>query len=326
MLCETIASIKSMEQPPDEILLVDDGSSDGSVSKVQQRHQDVRIVLMPEHTGRPAAVRNAALRAARHRYVLLCDNDIQLAPDAVDQLMRAMRSQPDVAVCSAVVVFDDKPGRIEVRAHPLHFLCWSTALRVRDLAEAKARGPCPGIGCGIQLVDREAAAQGGLFDENLALGWMDDGDLHLRLTLFGYRCLSVPGAVTVHRRARKVSRIYGQVHNRWYLLLSHYQLRTLIVIAPALVVFELLLIGYLIRSGEGGSYMRALRDVWAKRPQIRAQRRKVQVQRRLPDKHVLSVLDLDLPRHLRDRKSLVSVFHRLSASFRCYWFIGLLFL
>jgi GT2 family glycosyltransferase len=321
-VAETIASLKELRDGPDEIILVDDGSTDTSLATVRTRHPDVRILPMPDHTGRPAAVRNLALRNARHRYVLLCDNDMQLAADAMAHLMSTMRSAPDMAVCSGVVVSDDNPTLIEVRARPLHFLCWTTALQERTLVEARAKGVQLGVGCGIQLVDREVAVTAGLFAENLALGWMDDGDLHHRLHLFGYRCLSVPDAVVIHQRVRKVSRAYGQIHNRWFLLLSHYELRTLMVLAPALVVFELLLIAFMALSGEVGNYVRALRDVIAELPQIRALRRSVQQQRRLRDKQLLSALDLDLPRHLRDRRTIVTAFRWLSAGFRCYWLIA----
>jgi len=323
LVCDTIASIKATWSPPAEILLVDDQSTDQSVAMVRARHPDVRIVPMPDHTGHPSAVRNAALRATRHGSVLLCDNDVHLAPDAVQHLMATMQSHADAAVCSAVVVYDDDPGSIQMRAHPLHFLCWSTALQERTLAEARARGGArDGIGCGIQLVAREQAAAAGLFDENLTLGWMDDADLHHRLNILGYRCLSVPEAVVVHRRVRSVSRIYGQIHNRWYVMLSHYQLRTLIVIAPALVMFELLLLGYVLLSGEAGSYVRALRDVVAKLPQIRELHRRVQGGRRVSDKQVLSAIDLGLPRHLMGRKGLVLLMRPLSLCLRWYWSIA----
>lgn len=323
---ETIASIKALTHPPDEIILVDDGSTDASLAIAGTRHPDVRILPMPGHTGRPAAVRNEALRVARQRYVLLCDNDVQMAADAVTHLMATMRSSPDVAVCSAVVVSDDKPTVIEACAHPLHFLCWSTAPGEHTLAKAQAAGPKPGIGCGIQLVDREAGAAAGLFDQNLALGWMDDGDLHYRLILFGHQCLSVPAAVFVHRRGREVSRVYGQIHNRWYILLSHYQLRTLIAIAPMLILFELLLMSHLVLSRETGTYLRALRDVIAKLPQIREQRRRVQRGRRVADKHFLCALDLGLPRHLREKKRLVLLMRLCSLGFRWYWSLARLVL
>lgn len=319
---ETISSIKAMEHPPDEILLIDDGSTDDSLATVAMRHPDVRILPMPDHTGRPAALRNAALRSARHRYLLLCDNDVVIAPDAMQHLIATMRSSPDVAVCSGVVVSDENRSLVQTRARAMHFLCWSTALRERTLAEARARGPQLGIGCGIQLLDREMAVTAGLFDESLALGWMDDGDLHFRLMLLGHPCLSVPAAVVVHGRARNVSRTYGQVHNRWYILLSHYQVRTLIAIAPALILFELLLITQMVLSGGAGSYVRALRDVMAKVPQIREQRRKVQRGRTVADKHVLCARDLDLPRHLRHRKGLVLLLRSFSLVFRGYWSVA----
>jgi len=319
---DTITSLKALQDPPDEILLVDDGSTDGSLAAVRVCHPDARIVPMPQHTGRPAAVRNQALRNAHYQYMLLCDNDIQLAPDAVAHLLATMRSAPNVAVCSTVVVADDAPDLIQALARPLHFLCWSTALQERTLAEAQANGPRPGLGCGIQLLDVEMATAAGLFDENLALGWMDDGDLHHRLNLLGYRCLSVPEAVVFHQRERNVSRTYGQIHNRWRMLLSCYQLRTLIVIAPALAVFELLLMAHMLVAGEIRSYASALRDVIAGLSEIRALRRKIQRDRRVADTHLLSALDLDLPRHLRGRSGLISALRCLSTGFRWYWLIG----
>jgi GT2 family glycosyltransferase len=327
LVADTVTSIKKLEAPPDEILLVDDWSTDDSLARVRMRHPDVRIVSMPDHTGRPAAVRNEALRAATHRYVLLCDNDVHLAPDAVQHLVATMQSHVDAAVCSGVVVFEDDPHSIQMRAHPLHYLCWSTAFQERTLAEARAQGERDGIGCGTaQLVAREPAMAAGLFDENLAFGWMDDADLHHRLNLFGYRSFFVPEAVVVHRTVRTMSRVYGQVHNRWYVLFSHYQLRTLVVLAPALVCFELLLIIQVIFSSETGSYIRALRDVMAKLPQIREQRRRVQRGRRVGDKRVLSALDLDLPRHLRKKTGLVRLLRSLSLGFRWYWSMARLIL
>ena len=318
---DTVSSLKELRQPPAEVLLIDDQSTDESVSIVRSRHPDVRILPMPGHSGRPAAVRNMALRHARHRYVLLCDNDIRLTPESTTRLFAAMRSAPDIAVCSAIVVHRSDPQMVQVRAQPLHYLCWSTAIADRRLSDALARGLLPGIGCGVQLVDREAAEIAGFFDDNLAFGWMDDGDLHLRLSLFGYRVLSVPDAVAVHGRKRTVSRTYGQLHNRWYVLLSHYQLRTLIAILPALALFELLLLAQAILSRRPGSYFRALRDVWAKLPQILEQRRRIRRHRRVDDSEILCAGDLDVPRHLRDGRGLAVLQGTLSAVFRWYWYV-----
>jgi hypothetical protein len=116
-----------------------------------------------------------------------------------------------------------------------------------------------------------------------------------------------------------VSRTYGQIHNRWYIVLSHYQMRTLVAIAPAMILFELLLVCQMALSGEIRNYARALRDVVSKLPRIREQRRQIQRNRAVPDKQVLFALDLDLPRHLRGRKSLVLLMRSASLLFRWYW-------
>jgi GT2 family glycosyltransferase len=316
LVADTIASIEELENPPDEILLIDDGSSDDSIARVERSHPNVRIVQMERHTARPTMVRNRALREARHRHVLLTDNDVSFAPDAVQQLMAVMLERPDAALCTPLVVCDDDRDTVYGQAHRLHFLCWGTFLRARTVAAARAIGPHRAVGCGIQLIDKVRAEAAGFFDENLVFGWGDDGALHHRLHLAGWACYTVPDALVFHRRLRTTPRIYGQIHNRWVVLLTDFQLRTLLLTAPALLLFELMLVASALSLRAGGEYLRALRDVARKLGPIRATRSRVQSSRRISDRDVLCADDLDLPR----RSSPLDRFVRLSnVGFRAYW-------
>ncbi len=319
LVADTIASITQVHDPPDEILLVDDGSTDGSILSVQHSHPDVRVVEMERHTGRPTMVRNRALRAAEHRYVLLSDNDVTFAADAVEQLKAVMLERPDVAICTPLVVYDDDRETVYSQAHRLHFLCWGTLLKARTVAAARAVGPHQGIGCGIQLIDKVRAEASGFFDENLVFGWGDDGALHHRLHLAGWACYTVPAALVYHRRIRTTPRVYGQIHNRWVVLLRDYQLRTLIVAAPALLVFELMLIASALSLRAGGEYLHAVHDVTSKLGPIRAARRRVQSSRRIADRNALCADDLDLPRRFAGGNALGAVAKLLNAGFRAYW-------
>jgi GT2 family glycosyltransferase len=315
LVADTVASIEQLDDPPDEILLIDDGSSDDSVANVRQTHPRVRVVAM-EHTGRPTVGRNRALREAGHRYVLLTDNDVTFAPDAVQQLMIVMLEGSEVALCTPLVVCDDDRDTVYGQAHRLHFLCWGTFLKARTVAAARAIGPHRAVGCGIQLIDKVRAEATGFFDEKLVFGWGDDGALHHRLHLAGWACYTVPDALVFHRRLRTTPRIYGQIHNRWVVLLTDFQLRTLLLTAPALLLFELMLAASVLSLRAGGDYLRALRDVARKLGPIRTTRSRVQSLRRISDRDVLCADDLDLPRLSSSLGTLVKL---SNVGFRAYW-------
>jgi GT2 family glycosyltransferase len=319
LVCETIASIKHLEPPPSEILLVDDGSTDASLARVRDEHPDVRIVSLGRNTGVLNIVRNRALHEARHRYVLIADNDVTFAPDAVRHLIRALQGREDAAACTPLIVAADDRRTLLAQGHRMHFLGWSTVPRAATVDGARELGEHKAVGCGIQLIDKARSAPVGFFDEDLVLGWGDDGEFHLRLKLAGLGCYTVPSAIVFHRRVREQSRFYGQLHNRWLILLKDYQWRTLLMIAPALLIYELLLVVLLVAMGTGREYGRALRDVAGDFPRIVRQRRRVQTMRRVADGEILSADGLAAPRRLWERKIVRVGLNVLSAGFRLYW-------
>jgi len=311
----TITSLKQLDDPPAQILLVDDGSTDYSVIEVCEAHPDVEIVPMGRNTARPTIVRNRALEAAKHSLVLLTDNDVTFAPDALEQMRRAM-IEKDAVVCTPLVMYADHPTRIYSRAHGLHYLCWSAVADDESVEAVRIGGPQPGCGCGIQLIDTVRVPDNVRFDEDFVLGWGDDGEWQHRLRLAGLACYFVPGALVYHRRVRTLARYYGQLHNRWLFLLKDYQLRTLVLAAPALLFYELLLIVWLLMIGQGGSYVRALRDVLRKAERIRRDR--VRSLRRVPDRDLLCATGLAVPQHMKMRL-LRQAMAALSLGFRVYW-------
>ena len=318
-VCETIASIKQLKPPPSEILMVDDGSTDAGIERVRTEHPDVRIICLGRNTGVLNIVRNRALHEARHRYVLISDNDIAFARDAVRQLMRALQKHKDAAACTPLVLAADDRRTVLSQGHAMHFLGWATVARATTVEGARELGEYKATGGGIQLIDKVRAAPVGFFDEDLVLGWADDGEFHFRLQLAGLGCYTVPSASVFHRRVRVQSRFYGQLHNRWLLLLKHYQWRTLVLIAPALLVYEFLLAGALLAMGVHRDYGRAIRDVVRDLPRVVRNRRHLRTLRQLADRNVLSAEALTGPRALLERKIIRVGLNVLSSGFRLYW-------
>lgn len=82
-----------------EILVFDNGSSDGTVERVRQQYPHVRLEVSPTNLGLPPAV-NRALRLARGEYVMLLDVDTELRPGTARRLLDFMEAHPEVSLAA----------------------------------------------------------------------------------------------------------------------------------------------------------------------------------------------------------------------------------
>jgi GT2 family glycosyltransferase len=136
-----------------------------------------------------------------------------------------------------------------------------------------------------------------LFDETLIFN-LEDHDLGVRANLLGFNTWIVPGAVVLHgsgthglsyRPGKKVSstRMYCLIRNRWWIIWRYYSLRSLIVLTPLLLVFELWQLLGLLVKGWGGEWLRALTDTGKHIPRLYTERKSYQAQRQRADRDIL---------------------------------------
>src|SRR5262245_61304268 len=83
-----------------EVVLVDNGSRDDSLSLTATRYPEVRVIALPENVGFAAAV-NRGIKAGRGRYVALLNNDTEADPDWLRELVRALEADPRAASAAA---------------------------------------------------------------------------------------------------------------------------------------------------------------------------------------------------------------------------------
>jgi GT2 family glycosyltransferase len=158
VLPDTLASLEAVRDDRTEVLLVDDGSDDGSPGWVEEHHPHVRVLRMGRNTARLNRVRNVALGAASHRWVFLTDNDVEVEPGCLATLLDTALQEPDVLCCTPRLVYHGDPGRIYHDGGGLHYLCVSTAVPRGRRVESHPPGPPrPTVGGGIMLIDRRAS-------------------------------------------------------------------------------------------------------------------------------------------------------------------------
>jgi GT2 family glycosyltransferase len=283
----------------DEILLVDDASPDRSVALVGECWPEVTVLRQESNAG-PGAARNTGYRAARNDLILFIDNDVALTPECADRLRDALTPRHDAAVAMPRVLYADRPGIIQYEGADCHFL-GLMALRRQD--ESAAEAPA-GVGevhsvvtCAF-LVDRARWGKEPPFDPSFIFNY-EDHDFGVRTRIMGHAVLVVPAATLLHGegteglsfrqgRERSPVRVYCLIRNRWRILLQSYQLRTLVLIAPALAVYELAQLAAVIKKGWLGAWLRAAGWIIANPGTIARRRRAVQRARRVADRSFLA--------------------------------------
>jgi glycosyltransferase involved in cell wall biosynthesis len=185
-LRECIDSVLAQQPAPLEVIVVDDGSSDGSLDIL--RGYGSRIVLLQQHNGRQARARNLALARARGEWLAFLDSDDRWRPGRLALALAAFAAQPQAALVWADCACIDESGRA------LGEQRWS-ARSEHDFRRVLIAGnPI----CNATVTVRRAALEAiGGFDERVPR--VCDGAAWYQLAARGYHFVHVPELVLDYR-------------------------------------------------------------------------------------------------------------------------------
>ena len=292
-LPRVLASLEATGAPWDRVTLVDIASTDDTITWIAGAYPAVPVLRMPTNAG-PNPARNAALARATRPYLLILDSDAYVRPTTVSALRAAMDASSRVGMAVPVVVHDDRPERIQYSASALHFICEAVGpWQDRPLSDRGTTdeeiGTAPGLCC---LMDVASAKRVGHFDDRYFMG-KEDGEFCYRLRLAGYRIVETPAAVVQHAsRPRSTWLFRYQVRNRWHFMLKNYELRTLIAMAPALVIHEPLQLLLLASRGQAAAWFRAIGSLTSWLGRLPGDRRAVRSIRAVHDGQLLEAAPL----------------------------------
>jgi N-acetylglucosaminyl-diphospho-decaprenol L-rhamnosyltransferase len=276
-VCETLRAVEGQLRDDDELIVVDNASSDDTCSVVRRGSARVRVLEQAINLGFAGGC-NAGVAAASAQLLLFLNPDAEPAPGCIDALRETAGERPDWAAWQPLVTMNG--GRaINTSGGVTHFLGLGWAGRCGEPVDTAPSEPVEiDFASGAALcVRREAWERVGEFDERYFM-YGEDVDLGLRLWLNGYGVGIVPAAHVRHDYAfaKGGGKWFLLERNRWWTVLSDYPMRLLVLVLPALLAMEVVLLGVAARGGWLGAKLRAQVAVLRQLPQILARRRVVQ--------------------------------------------------
>ena len=179
------------------VLVVDNGSSDGSLELVKERFPQVRVIALPSNTGFCHAV-NVGIRASETPYVILLNNDTKAASCFIRALVNAIEEKPRAFSVSAKMLMWDAPDRVDDAGDRYCVLGWAYARGKGRPAAFFDRPAEVFSACGGAAIYRKSVLeQIGLFDE-AHFAYLEDLDVGYRARIAGYENWYCPGAVVYH--------------------------------------------------------------------------------------------------------------------------------
>jgi GT2 family glycosyltransferase len=201
LLRRSLRSLQCQQGVEVEILVIDNGSSDGSPEMVSEVFgATVRLIRNRENLGFCAA-NNQGIQEARGEFVALLNNDAEADPGWLRALVGAFEGRPDVGMAATKILVYEDPGKIDKAGHLIY-------------PDGQNRGRGMGApddgrydrreealwpdGCAAMYRKRMLDQIGGFDEDFFAYG--DDAELGLRARIAGWRCLYIPNAVVRHHR------------------------------------------------------------------------------------------------------------------------------
>jgi GT2 family glycosyltransferase len=204
---------------PAEMILVDDGSQDGTAGEVRRRFPQVQVLHRDTPSGFTAAA-NAGLRAASHPLILLLNSDTEISRDAIHALLVAFDRDARLGIAGAQLLYPDQAGQWSGGAAPT--LAWLFA-ESSGLARAFARVPGYRVirpltvsadrdvewvtGAALAM-RREVWDAVGPLDERFSI-YAQDLDFCLRARDRGWAIRIIAGCRVVHHQGATISRLPG---------------------------------------------------------------------------------------------------------------------
>jgi GT2 family glycosyltransferase len=212
-----------------EVVVVDNGSSDASVSFVTEQFPQVRLIQNEKNLGFSRGI-NAGLRQISADVVVLLNNDVLVQPNWLAELLRPFQEDSQIGIIGSKLLYPD--GTIQhlgaeltyplARSHHFHY-------KKADVDELPAVQDVPYVTGAAMAVHRSVLTRVGLLDEMFHPFYYEEVDFCYRAKAAGFRVVVATQAVAVHDESVSMNKVQDLKlqtlqRNRYRFVLKHYSI------------------------------------------------------------------------------------------------------
>jgi GT2 family glycosyltransferase len=303
-----LTSLAAQTYTPVETLVVDNGSTDGSVEWVRVHFSGVGLIENGKNLGFGGGM-NVGIQASRGRYVMVLNNDTRLDPRCVEALKESIEKDERYGACASKILLQEDGDRIDAAGIAI---CPDGLSIGRGRMEPSDRYDretevffASGCAC---LYRREMLEDIGLLDEDF-FAYAEDTDMGWRARLAGWRCTYTPGAIVYHLHSASSGtysplKAYLVERNRIWVAIKNFPV-SLLISGQCFTVWRYLWQAYGAFTGKGAAggftsefskmelvkiLVKVYLSIWGSFPRLRGKRKIIQSNKRIPNREVYRLL------------------------------------
>lgn len=253
------------DAPEAELLLVDNGSTDGSRELVEERFPQVRVIALEKNYGFCRAS-NEGMRSAKAPYVILLNNDTEVLPGFTESLVAALEKDERIFSAGAKMIQLYHKEKIDDAGDFYCALGWAFARGKDKPIEYYEQPDEIFAACGGAVIYRKSVLeQIGYLDE-AHFAYLEDIDLGYRAKIAGYRNVFAPAAKVYHAGSGTTGSRHNEFkvslssRNSVYLVYKNMPFFQILLNLPFLLAGFFLKYLFFLRKGLGGVYAKGIRE------------------------------------------------------------------
>jgi len=297
---KAIPSVLASDYPKVELIVVDNGSTDGSVEFLRENYPSTRVIVLEKNIGWSPA-NNEGIKTAGGRVIACLSNDMIVDSRWLKEIVKLMVSNSKIGIvqCNSLSMWDKRTLDSSMNYLDRFGYSYAYAPQNRPQEVFFAEGMAFAF-------KKEVVEEIGMLDDYYFMEY-DDMDFSWRARLAGYSAYFLPSAVVYHARGGTVGRTYFQrtknvelyTRNHLVTLIKNYETKNLLTALPVVLAIELAKILYLVLKGNlmvalaaSRGLLRVLRDVRI----ILVKRREIERIRRDRDSTMMKIMHPFNPR------------------------------